>query len=393
LRPRIEVLTPGAVLGRPERGFCALCSDISRDNGIGAFTIQILDGLARVAPDEHGTAIALRASTDLDVPPGWTLHRARGRLDFALRAFVSAVRHRPEEIVVLHLSFMSVAFVAARLASARLTLVVHGWEMESTRRRLDRWCGYRADRIVANSRLTALEVERFFRDKRAHHFGAVQLLHPTWDPRNSTGDPTRRAVARDALGFDQDELILLTVGRMDSSEQYKGHDRVLDVLPALLASHPNLRYLVVGQGNDRERLARRALALGVAHRVTFAGYREDLADYYTACDLYVMPSTHEGFGIVFLEALASGRPVVAGGIDGSIEAVDWGELGFLCDPLIPASVEGAIRRAIDGLGSGDPRVDATFLRTQVERRFGAVAFDESLAELFSRRTTRQRWRR
>jgi glycosyltransferase involved in cell wall biosynthesis len=90
---------------------------------------------------------------------------------------------------------------------------------------------------------------------------------------------------------------------------------------------------------------------------------------------------HEGFGIVFLEALANGRPVVAGGIDGSIEAVCWGELGFLCDPLAPASVEGAIRRAINALGTSDPRVDDTFLRTEVERRFGTAAFDQRLADL------------
>jgi glycosyltransferase involved in cell wall biosynthesis len=272
--------------------------------------------------------------------------------------------------------------VAARLASARLTLVAHGWELISRRRRLDRWCAHRVDQMVANSRLTALEVERALRDGAAPRFGAVRLLHPTWDHRNSTGDSKRRTVAREAFGFGETEVVLLTVGRMDSSERYKGHDMVLDVLPSLLAWNPNLRYLVVGQGDDRDRLAQRAVELGVVARVTFAGFREDLADCYAACDLFVMPSTHEGFGIAFLEALANGRPVVAGGIDGSIEALSWGELGFLCDPLAPASVEVAIRRGIDALGGPDPRVDDSFLRTQVELRFGTAAFDQRLAELF-----------
>jgi glycosyltransferase involved in cell wall biosynthesis len=247
---------------------------------------------------------------------------------------------------------------------------------------LDRWCGYRVDQVAANSRLTALEVERFFRDEGARRFGAVRLLYPTWDHRRSTADPACRALAREAFRFDQNEVVLLTVGRMDSSERYKGHDRVLDVLPSLLAWKPNLRYLIVGQGDDRSRLVGRARALRVADRVTFAGFREDLAACYAACDLYVMPSTHDGFGIVFLEALANGRPVVAGGIDGSIEAVGWGELGFLCDPLTPASVEDAIRRAINALGGPDPRVDETFLRTEAEQRFGTAAFDHRLAQLF-----------
>jgi phosphatidylinositol alpha-1,6-mannosyltransferase len=370
----------------PRRGFLALGIDISDGNGIGAFTVQIIKGLGRVAPRAPGTALALRASSDLDLPDGWSLHQARGRLDYAVRAFTLALRHRPTEILVLHVSLMPVALIAARLVSARLTLVAHSWELIARRRRSDRWCGYRVDQLVANSRVTALEAERFFPQEGARRFGAVRLLYPTWDHRNATTDSARRAKGRRGFGFDPNELILLTVGRMDASERYKGHDRVLDVLPPLLGWKPAIRYLVVGDGDDRDRLARRTVELGVADRVTFAGYREDLADCYAACDVYVMPSTHEGFGIVFLEALATGRPVVAGGIDGSIEAVGWGELAFLCDPLDPSSLEGAIRRAINALGSSDPRVDDAFLRARVEQRFGRAAFDHRLAELFGRST-------
>ena len=180
---------------------------------------------------------------------------------------------------------------------------------------------------------------------------------------------------------------MLTVGRMDPSERCKGHDRILDVLPVLHASNPHIRYLIVGQGEDQVRLAERAAVLGLAERVTFAGFVDNLADCFAACDLYVMPSTQEGFGIVFLEALASGCPVVAGGIDGSIEAVYWGELGYLCDPLDSTSVEDAIRRAIDALDGPDPRVDAANLQAQVERRFGAATFDRNLAKLLGRYDT------
>jgi glycosyltransferase involved in cell wall biosynthesis len=363
-------------------GFLALGTDISRGNGIGAFSIQILEGLARIAPREPGTALALTSTCDIELPPPWKLRCTRARLVYAVQALALAVRQRPAEMVVFHLSLLPVALVAARLVSARLTMVAHGWELVSDRRRMNRWCGYRVDRIAANSRITALEVERLLRHESARRFGPVRLVHPTWDHRNSTTDPGRRAVVRHAFGFDRNDVVLLTVGRMDSAERYKGHDRVLDALPGLLASNAALRYLIVGEGEDRNRLTRRAKELGVSDRVTFAGYREDVADCYAACDLYVMPSTHEGFGIVFLEALASGRPVVAGGIDGSIEAVCWGELGFLCDPLAPESVESAIRRAIEALEGPDFRVDDAFLRTQVELRFGRAAFDRRLADLF-----------
>jgi phosphatidylinositol alpha-1,6-mannosyltransferase len=371
---------------RSRPGFLALGLDISGGNGIGAFTLRIIEGLGRIAPREPGTALALRAAPDLDLPEGWNLCQAGGRLEYAVRALTLALRNRPAEIIVLHVSLMPVASLAARLVSARLTLVAHGWELIARRRRLDRWCGYRVDQLVANSRVTALEMDRFFPKEGARRFGAVRLLYPPWDHRNSNADSAGRAEARGAFGLEHDELVLLTVGRMDASERYKGHDRVLAILPSLLAWKPTIRYLVVGEGDDRDRLAERTVELGVADRVTFAGYREDLAGCYAACDVYVMPSTHEGFGIVFLEALATGRPVVAGGIDGSIEAVGWGELAFLCDPLDPSSVEGAIRRAINAAGSSDPRVDTAFLRAQVERRFGRSAFDRRLAELFGRCT-------
>jgi glycosyltransferase involved in cell wall biosynthesis len=364
-----------------ERGFLVLGTDVSRDNGVGVFSVQILEGLGRVAPGQKGTVLAITAPSDLELPAQWNLRRARGHLRYVKEAFELALRNHPSEILALHLSLLPVAFVAARLSSARLTLVAHGAEITLSRRRLERWCGYRVDRLAANSRRTTLEVEALFRDKSARRFEPVRLLYPTWDHGNSSVDPARRTVAREMFGFDQHDIVLLTVGRMDSSERRKGHDRVLAVLPSLLASSNHIRYLVVGQGDDQARLAALAEELGVRHRVTFAGYVEDIADCYAACDLYVMPSTQEGFGIVFLEALASGRPVVAGGIDGSIEALCWGELGFLCDPLDPESVAGAIRCAVNALGGSAHRVDSTFLRTQVEQRFGVAAFDNRLGEL------------
>jgi glycosyltransferase involved in cell wall biosynthesis len=365
----------------PKRGFLVLGIDISRTNGVGAFTAQILEGLGRIAPGVSGTALAMSVASDLDVPGNWNVYCARGRSRYATLALVLAVRQRPSQIVVMHLSLLPAAWLAANLVGARLTLVAHGIEISSNRRRLNLWCGYRVDQIAANSRITALKVERLFRDERARRFGAVQLLYPTWDHRNSIADQTRRVLARAEFGFGPDETVLLTVGRLDSAERYKGHDRVLDALPMLLRSNPGVRYLIAGQGDDKHRLVQRARDLGVAPRVTFAGYVENVADCYAACDVYVMPSTGEGFGIVFLEALASGCPVVCGGIDGSIEAVGWGELAFLCDPLTPGSVERTIRRAIDALGGPDPRVDDTFLRTNVEVHFGAGAFDRRLSTL------------
>jgi phosphatidyl-myo-inositol dimannoside synthase len=122
-------------------------------------------------------------------------------------------------------------------------------------------------------------------------------------------------------------------------------DEVMQALPGLLADHPDLVYLIGGEGPDRPRLEARARALGIADRVIFAGRiaeEEKLAHYHLA-DAYVMPSRGEGFGIVILEAMAAGLPTLASVKDGGREALLDGKLGLLVDPDDPASVAAGIR--------------------------------------------------
>ncbi|MBI5444585.1 MAG: asparagine synthase (glutamine-hydrolyzing) [Deltaproteobacteria bacterium] len=142
--------------------------------------------------------------------------------------------------------------------------------------------------------------------------------------------------------------VLLTVGRIVSQERAKGFDEVLDVLPSLLREMPDLAYLVVGEGDDLPRLRRKANDLGISFSVVFAGYvpEEEKAAHFRLADAYVMPSRGEGFGYVFLEAMASGVPVVASILDGGREAVLDGRLGVLVDPDSRESIANGIREAL-----------------------------------------------
>jgi phosphatidylinositol alpha-1,6-mannosyltransferase len=144
------------------------------------------------------------------------------------------------------------------------------------------------------------------------------------------------------------KTVLVTLGRLVSSERLKGFDEVLNVLPRLLTTHPDLAYLIVGDGSDKARLVDKARSLGVADRVVFAGRipESEKVDHYRLADAFAMPSQQEGFGFVFLEALACGIPVVAGNIDGGREAVRQGELGSLVDPRDPADVVRGIEEAL-----------------------------------------------
>jgi glycosyltransferase involved in cell wall biosynthesis len=125
----------------------------------------------------------------------------------------------------------------------------------------------------------------------------------------------------------------MTVSRLTSWDRYKGHDRVIRALPSLLSEHPNAVYLVVGEGDDRRRLEAVAAEVGLSHKVQFTGEvaPEELPDHFRLADVFVMPSTGEGFGIVFLEAMACGVRVIGGNRDGSRDA--------LCGSALAAAVE------------------------------------------------------
>jgi len=133
------------------------------------------------------------------------------------------------------------------------------------------------------------------------------------------------------------KTVLLTVARLWPR---KGHDFVLRAVAKVCHSFPHLRYVVVGKGPEKANLEQLARKLGISSLVTFVGYipEMELPEYYNLCDIFVMPNREEsngdieGFGIVFLEAGASGKPVLGGRSGGTSEAVLEGVTGLLVDP-------------------------------------------------------------
>jgi phosphatidylinositol alpha-1,6-mannosyltransferase len=139
--------------------------------------------------------------------------------------------------------------------------------------------------------------------------------------------------------------LLLSVARLVTR---KGIDDVLRALPAVLQRHPSATYLILGDGPDYARLARLAGELGVTRNVCFlADAKGDLADYYNACDLFVMPAREEpadieGFGLVFLEAGACGKAVIGARAGGAVDAIVDGQTGVLVPPDDPAALASAV---------------------------------------------------
>ena len=150
----------------------------------------------------------------------------------------------------------------------------------------------------------------------------------------------------------QSKTVIMTLGRLHPAERYKGFDEVLEILPAIIKEIPNIVYMIVGEGQDRQRLEEKAKSLGIEKRVVFTGFISDAekADHYRLADAYVMPSKGEGFGIVYLEAIACGIPVIGSSVDGGREALRNGLLGILVNPYnleeIKAGILEALKRPI-----------------------------------------------
>lgn len=141
----------------------------------------------------------------------------------------------------------------------------------------------------------------------------------------------------------------MTLARLDPRERYKGIDEILDALPSLLQTEPSLCYLIAGTGDDQPRLAAKAQEHGIAHQVVFAGYvpEAEKADLLRMADVFAMPGCDEGFGIVYLEAMACGIPVVGSLLDGSREALQNGAIGQLVNPDDPASLKAGLMQALN----------------------------------------------
>jgi len=231
-------------------------------------------------------------------------------------------------VVCAHVNLLPVAWLAARRMGAKLLVMCYGLEVWNPGNWSKRYMLHRTDAIVAISAFTVKKLRQW----AVIAGDRISLVPNAIDLDAFTPGPGSEHYRR-RLGLGKGP-VLTTLGRMDASERAKGFDEVLEILPSLLEDYPTLTYCLAGDGTDRARLEEKAAKLGVKENTVFTGYvpEEQKLDLYRLTDLFVMPSRLEGFGYVFLEALACGVPVVASSIDGSREAVRGGAWGSLADP-------------------------------------------------------------
>lgn len=338
--------------------------------GIAQYNRDLFRALAQ--SDAIGEVIVLtrngKAAT-ADVPAKVRQLPARpGRLAFTAQAISTAYKRGPFDVIFCgHLYTAPLAALLSKLTGTPLWLQIHGIEAWQRPKRLQRWAAERSHLVTAVSRHT----RRLYLAWANCSPETVKILPNTVDERFSPGPKSEALLDRYQL---RGKKVLLTVSRLAASERYKGHDRVIRAVAELRHAHPDLVYVVAGDGDDRPRLEQLALDFGVADQVRFIGYVPDseLPDLYRAADVFVMPSTGEGFGIVFLQALASGIPAIGGDSDGSRDPLRDGADGY------PATAcqSDALKAAIDTVfaqGRPLPSAANTFVRKRFESAVGLLA--------------------
>jgi glycosyltransferase involved in cell wall biosynthesis len=181
-------------------------------------------------------------------------------------------------------------------------------------------------------------------------------------------------------GFPEGRVIL-TVGRWAASERYKGVDTLIVALARLLPHWPELQLVVAGVGGDQTWFEQIADECGVRRHVHFfrgLSYAE-IAACYSACEIFAMPSRGEGFGLVYLEAMACGKPVIGGSHGGAPEVIEHGQTGFLVRHGDADQLATSLQTLLDDPALG--REMGARGRERVEKEFHFETFAKSLRHI------------
>ena len=348
--------------------------------GIEKFNRSMLKALHELSVDGIIDAGAISVYDALPDERYFTNSRFRGcrgtKYLFVLNAILCSFKYKT--VIIGHINLATVAFLIKKLnPSVRLITIAHGIEVWRQLSWSKRWLLEKSDLVLA--------VSNFTRDKIAEYNSKVLkdriLVFPnTLDPYFVVPSNFKKPeYLMRRYGIPDTMNILLTVTRLASNERYKGYDTLIKLMPQLLSRNKEFGYIICGKGDKEEIIRIEAMTAksDSMSSIKLVGFIPDseLTDHYLLADIYVMVSKGEGFGIVFIEALACGRRVIAGSMDGSVDALLNGELGKLVDP----DNEEEILKAIgDSLYAGQH--DPYSIQKLTLETFGFPKFKQRLCE-------------
>jgi phosphatidylinositol alpha-1,6-mannosyltransferase len=330
-----NLLTKGKIL--------VLAPSLKSLGGIQNYTRTLVEALQAVLESDRVRMVAVADDAEVKADGSLGL-RLSVKVRFLFSAITAAITWSPDLMICAHVGLAPVARLVEKLTGVRFWVVLYGIEVWGDLSPVKLNALRTAQRYVA--------ITRFTLDATVARHGLERhrelILPPTLPKRRSTSPEPEHPTSKAPT-----PPMVLTVGRIAGSERYKGHDVMLDAWPAVLRRVPDAVYWIVGGGDDRQRLESRARELGIADSVHFAGAvsAEELDACYDRCCVFAMPARTEldtrvprgeGFGIVFLEAMAHGKPVVGPCVGAPVEFIRSGEHGLLVNPTDTGEVAEAL---------------------------------------------------
>ena len=299
-------------------------------------------------------------------------------LFFATQIVGHGLGQRPNLIISTHLNFTIAAYWLNRMANIPYWAVAHGVDAWNIDRPALQTALQNADKIISVSGYTR---DRLLAEQNLDPTKVI-LLPNTFDANRFQINPKPEYLLK-RYGLTNNNSIILTIARLDYSEQYKGYDQIIQALPEIRRYLPNVHYILGGKGSDRPRIMQLISQLDLQNCVTLAGFIPDqeLGDHYNLCDVFAMPSKGEGFGIVYLEALACGKPTLGGSKDGAVDALCHGELGALVDPDNIAEIAHTLIKILQGTYSHPIMYQPEMLRQKVKQIYGFEKFKQNLEQI------------
>lgn len=306
-----------------------ICGDIECIGGIEKYNRDFI------------TALKMNNPADVEAEKLLVVQRYPGgflaKVSFLIRFLLQFFRFRPNVMICGHLHFSSVCFFLSTIFRTPYVLSLYGIEIISLKGWLARQSVEKAVQIV-----TISEYSRQLILDKFPEINPKIFMHPS----SVNGDiycikeKNKSLLQKYQL---EQKPVILSLARLSTSE-FKGQDRVLKALPQVLQKVPHAMYLIVGGGEDlrvnqilkeHPELAKNVILTGPVSET-------DKVEFYNLADVYVLPSKFEGFGIVFIESLACGVPVIASDDYGCRASLLNGELGDLVPPDDISAIANAI---------------------------------------------------
>lgn len=305
------------------------------------------------------------------------------KLKFVYECWKAGTKY--DKIILGHINLSLAGFGIKKLFPGKqVILITHGIEVWSKLKGIKKTFIKQADQILAVSNYTKNTIAEVHKIDP----GKITVFHNTIDPYFALPAAfVKPAYLMERYGLKAENPVIFTLTRLAYSEKYKGYDKVIQILPQLKKAFPGLRYILSGKPEEREnnRLTALKALNNIKDEVLLTGFvkDEEVTDHYLLADVFILPSRKEGFGIVFIEAMACGLPVIGGNKDGTVDALQQGELGYLIDP----EDEAGILHALDGILAVKDKIGTDFIKREMQQKvynaFGFETYKQNLRKILA----------